>query len=688
MKKNLLRLSLIASLAMIIASFGNKQESPTNINPNSGSAQGQSDVAVESSEESKDLFDVSEDTGSYLEISQVDDLIGVIPEDVLNAKVDIDFLVYIEGQEGVLNDIGNYCWDTSDPHYSEYRYHPENVSSIEMARWFGAAQAFKKLAPGVRINLKYCSIADYPSRIEKYTETYHHLPELMWGTEHVVEMFQKGYNADLEKIDGVAESEYYNSYNEYFKSRFNIGGAQVGIPISAEPWGVFVNLDILSDSTNPVVLNVLEDGVCSEEYKQFVDDFTMERFVDAVKKTTNESHAGLSKVVEYFTSYAVPSINDKFIAEGQVDISSDAVQNDIKQMLEYENELSQYCVYEYSALNGGKPQGTGKEGFGEAHDWSGTKNFCEDQFCTFFAEAPWSLPTIANYVNAREGQTGIVKQVDFLPYPKLNSNTPAYTGIAVEGLTVGNQCPIEDGVEQCYEKDSKLKEQVAAFFAMFAGLDPRSIEARKNVRMIFNGQEYVGDLGLPLIKRNYKYDWQFDEEVLALFPDPAAAFDDNWQFQLSEYLKLYKLYVTNNEDPDVENFTNIMYGLYKMLDSIYMIESDYVTCLNYWNEPVRIEVDGQIEDIFNGWSTRFTKYRIQSDETGQYSNCLGTEGYVGAVLAELATIEEKINKNSLGAWDYLQECVDTYYYDENGDSLYPDVTNKDWRNNYEGSRFM
>ena len=645
-------------------------------------------ISTEEVSESTNPFEVSDSEVPYVG-PEIDDLISSLPDEVKDANVEIDFLVYIEGQDNVKNDIGNYCWDETDPNYEKYKWHPKDVSSIEMARWFGAAQAFKQLAPGVKINLKYCSISDYPTRIENYQSTYGHLPELMWGTEHVIEMFQKGYCADFNKIANVAESSYYDSYNEYFKTRFNIGGCQAGIPIAAEPWGVFVNLDILSDPTNPIILNPIQDGECSDEYKEWVDNFTWETFVDAVKRTNNDSHAGLSKIVEYFTSYSVESINDQFISTGTVDISSDEVRNTIKKLLEYENELSQYCVYQYDEKNGGSPQGAQvKEQYTGAAPWYGTRNFCEEQFCTFYAEAPWALPTIAQYVKARPGQDGIVKKVDFLPYPKVDASSEAYTGIAVEGLTVGNQCPIVDGEEVCYEKDSKLKEEVAAFFAMFAGLDPRAIAAREQIHYIFNDTEYVGDLTLPLIKRNYKYDWQYDEEILADFPDPAEGFEDNWQYQMSLWLKLYDLYLTNDEEPDVENFTNITYGLYKMLDSMYMLEGDYVTCLNYWNEPVKIDVDGVVEDIFNLWSGRFTKYRQQNDADGSYYGCIGTTSYVDTVLAELTNIQEKINKNSTAAWNYLADCVANYYYDENGDSLYPEVTDKSYRNYYEGSRYM
>ena len=684
MKKNLLNLALISLMSLTMASCGNKDKSDDIVKPSTQNSTNEdvlsSDVDTQSEEESTY-------SGNYPDTAQPD-LINSIPQEVLDANVEIDFLVYIEGQDSAKPDIGNYCWDKSNPNYDKYRYHAEDVTSIEMARWFGAAQAFKQLAPNVKINLKYCSIGDYPTRIEDYQATYGHLPELMWGTEHVIEMLQKGYCTDFNEIDNVANSMYYDAYNEYFMTRFNIGGFQAGIPISAEPWGVFANLDILTDPTNPIIISAVEDGVCTDEYKEWVDNFTWESLVDAVKKTTNSQHAGLSKVVEYFTSYSVPSINDQFIANGTVDLSSEEVRSTIQKLLQYENELSQYCVYEYNEINGASGNNRGKADYPEAANWNGLRDFTENQYCTFYAEAPWALPTIGNHVKSRreEGATNLVNRVDFLPYPKLDEDSDAYTGIAVEGLVVGNQCPIEDGEEVCFEKDSKLKEEVAAYFAMFAALDPRAIAARREVHYDVNGVSYVGDLGLPLIKRDVKFDWQYDDEILALYPDPAADYDDNWSYQLAIYLELYNLYLTNDETPDVEDFTNVMYGLYKMLDSIYMIEGNKVTCLNYWNEPVAIEVGGEIKNIFEKWQNRFTYYREQNDADGTYSGSLGTSSYVQAVMAALSDAEESINKNSAAAWQYVADCVANYYYDDEGDTLYPDITDKSYRNNYEGSK--
>ena len=675
-----LLLALLPILAITIASCGQK---PTE-QPTEQPSVEQPSTSVDKPSTSVDQ-PTSEEDISFPEISQEIDHTDLIPPEVLNADVDIDFVVYIEGQNGRIPDIGNY---SNDPTDTSRKYHPKDITSIEMAKYFGAAAAFKVLAPKVRINLQYCSIADYPELIREYNNQKGHLPQLMWGTDHVVEMLGIGYNHDVSEYSG---SEYYEQYNEYFMSRFNFGGFQAGLPIAAEPWGVFVNLNNLEEYK--IVSDTVADGECTDEYKEWVDNFTWANFVDAARKSTTDTHAGLSRVVEYFTSYSVESINASFIKDGTVDLSSEEVLSTIQKLLEYEQELSKYCVYQYNDVSFGSNL-IAKDYYTNAAAWRGVENFVKDQYHTFYAEAPWSLTTISQYVNGHnekaEKDSTIVPldtKVDFLPYPKVDEDSNAYTGIAVEGLTVGNLCPVgeKDALPHCYSKNARLEMEVAAYFAMFMGLDPRSIESQANVKYVFDGTDYTGHLSLPLTKRNIKFEWQETGEIEDKLPDPAKDFDDNWQYQLALWLDVYDLYLTNDEPADVNYFSNITYGLVQMLDSIYMLDGigdDYVTCLNYWNEPVNIPDGGDIKDIFDRWQGRFTRFRNEETNDG----VLGTSGYVAAVLANLADVQTEINDNSATAWSFLQECVDTYYFDEYYNSMY-DVLDKSYRNEYEGSLY-
>ena len=671
-----LLLALLPILAITISSCGQQPtEEPTDA-PTVGTSNQPTTEAPTTEEPSSEWFP---------SIDQVEDHTQLIPEDVKNAELEIDFVVYIEGQNGRIPDIGNY---TNDPNDTSRKYHPKDITSIEMAKYFGAAAAWKELCPGIKINLQYCSISEYPELIREYNNQKGHLPQLMWGTDHVVEMLGIGYNHDVSEY---ADSEYYEQYNEYFMSRFNFGGFQAGLPIAAEPWGVFVNLNSLEEYK--IVSDTVADGECTEEYKEWVDNFTFENFVDAARKSTTDTHAGLSKVVEYFTSYAMESVNASFIKDGTVDLQSEEVLSTMQKLLEYEQELSQYCVYQYNDTSFGSNL-VKKDYYTNAAGWKGTENFVKDQYHTFYAEAPWALTTISQYVNAHNEKaltdSSIVPldtKVDFLPYPKVDEDAQAFTGIAVEGLTVGNLCPVgeKDALPHCYSSDARLEMKAATYFAMFMGLDPRSIESQSQVKYVFDGTNYTGHLSLPLTKRNIKFEWQESGEIEDVMPDPAKDYEDNWQYQLALWFDVYDLYLTNDEPADVEYYSNITYGLVQMLDSIYMLDGigdDYVTCLNFWNEPVNIPDGGDVKDIFDRWQGRFTRFRNEETNDG----VLGTPGYVAAVLANLADVENEINENSATAWSFLQECVDTYYFDEYYNSMY-NVLNKSYRNEYEGSLY-
>ena len=670
-KKNVLTLALISLLAMGISSCGDKN----------------SDSFKPSTPSNDDLSTEADSSYSDFEMSQEEDELDLIPQEVLDAEVEIDLLIYIEGQRDRLPDIGNYCSDVNDPNYSKYRYHPEDVSSIEMAAFFGGASAFKKLAPGVKINLQFCNSSDFDQMVQDYTDAKDHVPHIMWATSSCVEMLQRGFNHDLSEY---SDSDYFNQYNEYLLSRFNFGGFQAGLPIAMDPWGIFVNLDALEDFG--IVNSTLDKdlGEPSDEYKEWVDNFTWKSFVDTVKRTNNENHAGLSKVYPNFVSYSLGSLFNQYMFDGTVDLSSPEIIETVKQLIEYESELAQYCVYKYDETSVGT---VAKDQFTNAAPWAGNRNFVEDEYCTFYGEAPWAIDTLSSYISSHnakvaEDTTGTMKpldtKIDYLPYPKVSDDADSYSGVGISGLTFGNLCPVgEDGREHCATATSQLEMDVSAYFAMFMGLDPRAIESRANLEYIFNDVKYVGDLTLPLSKRGSKYKWQ-EDDAYSHIPDPAKEFDDNWQYQLSLWFDVYDAYVTNDEPADVVNFTNIAYGLLTMLDSVYMLDGfgdDYVTCINYNNEPKSIPDGDDFKNVFQDWNDRYTLY---ADDTNQ--GALGSATYASTVISQLATLEKNINDNAATTWMYLQECIDNYYYDENFESIY-DILDRTARNSYEGSRY-
>ena len=385
------------------------------------------------------------------------------------------------------------------------------------------------------------------------------------------------------------------------------------------------------------------------------------------------------------------SINESFIKDGKVDLTSDAVKAKLQHMLEKENELSQYYAYVYDENSTGS---TAKDGY-NVQPWTSIQDFALDHECTFFAESPLALSNISNLITnaVKKDSKGVPviddngkfipdietrkTKIDFLPYPKADAESDAYTGVTIEGMVIGNQFRMENGQKVPTQRNAKLKQDIAAYFTMFSSLDSTAINERKEIKYVYNEQECTGNLTLPLIKQNYNFSWRGDNEL-------SKEFTDNWSYQLSEWLKLNKLFLTNDDNPDVVNFTNITYGLVKILDSIYALENvgdesnNYVRCLSYWNEPVNIEKDGRVMNVFDRWQNRFTIYR---------PNVIGTNTYVSTIMKQLKEIEESINNNSEEAWLYLSDNVNTLYYDENGNPLYPDIANRDIRNNYEGSRY-
>ena len=612
MTKNL-KLALVSLLSVTLVGCGNKPVDDDSNNPS------QASVTEESLPDPVDLFDN-------------------IPQRVREYKGDLDIMLYIEGQNGTMEDIGRST------------YTPKDISSFEMASWFGAARAWKEISPGTKINIIFCNIADYRQRVNDYYAAHGHLPQLMWSTDHVVEMMQDGLYADLSEYETKDGNDLYASFNEYAMTRFNYGGFQGAIPIAMEPWGVFVNRDALD--TYHIVDTNDEDA-----YKDWVDNFTWDEFMDACRESTTDTHAGLSKVVDYLVSYSVESINKQFIKEASVDLDNDIV----KDLIEKENELTNYTVYDYSlGYNNGSL--SAKEAFAGAYPWYGTRNVAEDQFCTFYAEAPWALSTISQHIKSNH----LTTRVDYLPYPKVDSDTPAYTGIAVEGLGVGNLCPINtQGVKECKGYEGKggearamLEQDVAAYFAMFYAVDARSIQSRSQIHFIHNDIEYEGAVALPLVKKGYEFNWQIEHPEL----DERGDYG-NFEYQMLKYFEVNNAYVTDDEEPDVYGFSNITYGLQKILDTVY---GDEITTINYWNEPVQIPADGgTTRNIFSKWLTRYNEYN------------LGDPTYPSACIAKLAEAEEDINANIEIAWDYIQEMLEAFYEEGKYNAL-----DHSTRNNY------
>ena len=592
--------------------------------------------------------------------------ISVIPDDIIDQNLEIDILVDFLLVNDEYEDIGSYS-----PYYNEQgvpydpetnqtkKYGPEDLSSLEMARYFSAASEFNKIVPNVKINIH--------SNLPRYKSAHKHLPHLIYVSDNADSRLLDGYATDVSQYSNTT---YYKAYNEFLLTRYNYGGFQSAFPTYIEPWGIFVNTNDLVKYN--IVNDVHQDGVNSNEYKNWVDNFTWESFIDAVKKASNDTHAGLSKVVEYFTSYSLSTIYNQYVTTGSVDFTSSKANAALTKLLTWENELvsdSKNTIYLYDDFSFGNMLDTNR--FPNATSWNANKNFYEDQYCTFFADSPWILSSISQSINTAGLSDEIA--VDFLPYPMIDETSNQYSGVALGGLSVGNQTPLDYLGTTTYDGYSSLEEalkyqEVAAYFAMFIGVDPRVVKANSESKFKLYETEYSGSATLPLTKKGFKYPAQKDASS-----DPAKDYEDNWQYQMAQWLYINDAFVTNDLSADVLDFSNVTYGLVKVLDTIY---GNNVTSISYWTSLVKYYEAGGYDDIFTKWTGRFFNYADKSTYKGK----LGSAEYVATVLNNLSATEQHINEYAKKARRNLQNKLDQHY----GKGKY-DVSDMNYRNNYQGS---
>lgn len=593
-------------------------------------------------------------------------------EAILNADVEIDLVVQTYSQNGTFKDIGNFSLNWNK--YEE-KYYVYDVPNIELFPYFYAAHKFKEIAPNVKINLTYSDDESFHNIIKEFkkqNENKNHVyPELMVSHEGVYDMLEKGYNYDL---NHYRNTKYYQAYNEYFLSRFNYGGFQAAFPLSVDVSGLFVNLDTLEKYN--IVSKTTDDNGITDEYKNWVNYFTWDEFVKTITRTNDETHAGINDIFQSIMSFSVPSIYYQFSKDGTVDLTSSSSLKVIEQLLNFENEISQNCIYphdenslSFSFFTSPKPQFENaiESIIINSSDYRSVPadNFIKDQYSTFYkGRSSSSLPS---YI---ENKLDTTIKFDYLPYPKVDETGVNYSEINLKGIVIGNQCPIESTCTATQQ----LNMDVAAYFAMFMNLDPRAIEGRLKTKFSYDMYnikwDNVGSFTLPLIKQGIKFPFQENEKL-----DPAKDFDDNWQYQLSSWFDNYKAYVVCDEKADVKNFTNILPGFTKLLDSMYGINGKSVTCIDIQSEPIYYFENSIAKNIFNDWENRFYDHNIIVP-----SGKLGTKDYVDKTKFELSDNENNINTNAIKALKTLQKRINGYY----GRGKY-DVFDRSYRNNYKGA---
>src|SRR5699024_5209733 len=187
-------------------------------------------------------------------------------------------------------------------------------------------------------------------------------------------------------------------------------------------------------------------------------------------------NAGTGYISNDMLNNAVKSINYSLLNEGKVDFNT----TEIRELLELENQLYEFSSYDWKT-------GTSKAGYEFIQPYSYNTNFIDDSVYT--------MESSRSYCNLLYSQMIVnndeVGKFDFLPIPRANEDSDLSIGIIAEGLVVGNQCPIQN--EECSE-NSKLAQEAAAAFAMFANVDTRAYEELSKVEWEYQGKVVVGNV--------------------------------------------------------------------------------------------------------------------------------------------------------------------------------------------------
>lgn len=346
----------------------------------------------------------------------IKDIWGVVPELDYNGSLDI--FCYIVGQNGVVNDIGSL----------------DNKAALfdaALAKYHGAAKAWKEFYPNIKINVHYGGIDDYDTNVRNYQSMHNnHLPHLMHLPTTPQEGIAKGYNVDLSQYSYLS---YYQAVNPNLFNYFTFGGFVSAVPMYIYPTGIFVNTKILRD-----------EFLISED-DDYVQNFTFAEMVKWAKETANTERAGMGYVSEDILFNSAKTINYGLLNNRKVQLNTP----EIRQTLELENELAAYTSYDYAARRS-------KDSYDFIKPYAYNTHFIDDQNYTMESSRSYASLLYSQMINENDD----VGNFDFLPMPKLTEDDKLNIGVIAEGLVVGNQCPIN---VTCTENDKLAQEAAAAF---------------------------------------------------------------------------------------------------------------------------------------------------------------------------------------------------------------------------------
>lgn len=525
---------------------------------------------------------------------------GIMPE--LNYTGDLDILVYIQGMDGEFRDIGSDKVVTSD------------LTDGNLQKYHAVAKEFNKIYPNITINLLYDNIEEYTNRVIEYQSSHNQkLPHIMHLPVTVQEGLANGYCADLSKYDYF---KLYNAIDESVFDYFTFGDFVAAVPFYIYPTGIFVNKDILEN--NWIDTENLLDNWTFDDMLNY-----LETVVGATGTSSNIGGTGV--LSNDMTDIISSTINETLLTNQTVNLNT----NEIIDLIEKENELAQYSVWDY-ATKAIKPQ------YNQIQPWSYNTNFIQDELYAMEMSRSYAAGLYSQMI-VEQNKVG---SFDFLPFPKVtNDDAEEFKiGMIAEGLVVGNQCPLDAADnENCTQADRDAEEAAAAF-ALFMAADTRAVESIATTKWLYQGEEITGNYeSLPVIKKDIVYPYNenktdaYDEET---YTDENVTLND-YQIQLNHYKKMTEAF---NEQ---EGFQEVL----------RIFEEDKENCYAYNTIPRKVPLaTGGQEDILEDWNKRFDSF-----------NAVGSPGWVSSITSQLATWTEKANENISKAWQLLQDNVDSWY---------------------------
>ena len=523
---------------------------------------------------------------------------GLMP--TLNYRGDLDICVYIQGMNGEFKDIGSDKVMTQD------------LVDGNLQRYHAVAKEWNKIYPNIKINLIYDNIDDYTDMIMTYQSSHNQkYPHLMHLPFTVQEGLGRGYSAELSKYSYF---KLYQAIDPSVFDYFTFGDFVAAVPIYIYPTGIFVNKSILNNSY--------------VETDNLLDNWTFDKMLEMLNSVVNnptKKIGGTAVLSNDMINIISETIDKTLLNDKSVNLDT----NEIVSLIEKEYELGKYSVYDYSKK-------AIKEEYDQIKPWAFNTNFIKDELYAMEMARSYAAVLYSQMIE----QENKVGSFDFMPFPKINDSDEAEfrVGMIAEGLTVGNQCPLDAaGKEKCTQQD-KNAEEAAAAFALFMAADTRSIKSIATTKWLYQDEELAGNYeSLPVIKKDIVYPYNenkteaYDKDTMT---DSSVTLND-YQIQLNEYKKMTSSFA------DQEGFQEVL----------RIFEEEKENCYAYNTIPRMIPLStGGEKDILDEWNKRYDNHGSLSSAT-----------WVRDVTVNLSTWTEMSNENINMAWELLQSNMDLYY---------------------------